>query len=79
MRQKLAEWFNQYGNLTSDTGNLRRTERFYKLASSFAPQWSVPWYNLGLLTKNAGQWEGSVKFNQLALSLNSENEGLVGT
>jgi hypothetical protein len=75
MRQKLAEWFNQYGNLTSDAGNLRRAARFYKLASSFAPQWSVPWYNLGLLTKNAGQWEDSLKFNQRALSLNSEDEG----
>jgi hypothetical protein len=75
MRQKLAEWFNQYGNLTSDAGNLRHAVRFYKLASSLAPQWSVPWYNLGLLTKNTGQWENSLKFNQRALSLNSENEG----
>jgi hypothetical protein len=53
MRHKLAEWLNQYGNVTSDAGNLRRAENLYKLASKLVPQWSVPWYNLGLLTKNA--------------------------
>jgi len=75
MRQKLAEWLNQYGNGTSDAGNLRRAERFYKLASTLAPQWSVPWYNLGLLTKNSGRWEDSLRFNQRALSLNPSDEG----
>jgi len=74
MRQKLAEWLNQSGNETSDAGNLRRAERFYKMASVLAPFWSVPLYNLGLLTKNAGRWEDSLRFNQRALSLNSEDE-----
>jgi len=50
-------------------------ERLYKLASTLAPQWSVPWYNLGLLTKNTGRWEDSLIFNQCALSLNPGDEG----
>ena len=75
MRQKLAEWLNQYGNGTSDAGNLRRAERLYKLASTLAPEWSVLWYNLGLLTKNSGRWEDSLRFNQRALSLNPGDEG----
>jgi hypothetical protein len=75
MRQRLADWLNQYGNVSSEAGNLRGAERLYKLASKLAPQWSVPWYNLGLLTKNAGRWEDSLKFNQRALSLNPGDEG----
>lgn len=75
MRQKLAEWLNQYGNRVCDAGNLRGAERWYKLASLLAPQWSVPWYNLGLLTKNTGRWGDSLGFNQRALSLDPENEG----
>jgi len=75
MRQKLAEWLNQYGNATSDAGKLRGAERLYKLASTLAPRWSVPWYNLGLLTKNTGRWEDSLRFNQRALRLNPGDEG----
>ncbi len=75
MRQKLAEWLNQYGNAASDAGKLRGAERLYKLASTLAPQWSVPWYNLGLLTKNTGRWEDSLIFDQRALSLNPGDEG----
>jgi tetratricopeptide (TPR) repeat protein len=75
MRQKRAEWLNQYGNGTSVAGDLRRAERLYQLASRLAPQWSVPWYNLGLLRKNSGRWEDSLRFNQRALSLNPRDEG----
>lgn len=75
MRQKLAEWLNQCGNAASDAGKLRGAEQLYKLASKLAPQWSVPWYNLGLLTKNTGRWRESLRFNQRALSLNAEDEG----
>jgi len=75
MRQKLAEWLNQSGNAASDAGKLRGAERLYKLASTLTPQWSVPWYNLGLLTKNTGRWGDSLRFNQRALSLNPGDEG----
>lgn len=75
MRQKLAEWLNQYGNVTSEAGNLRGAEHSYKLASALAPKWSVPWYNLGLITKSSGRWQESLRFNQRALSLNPEDEG----
>ena len=75
MRQKLAEWLNQCGNAASDAGKLQGAEHLYKLASMLAPRWSVPWYNLGLLTKNTGRWRESLIFNQRALSLNLEDEG----
>jgi hypothetical protein len=75
MRQKLAEWLNQYGNAACDAGKLRGAERLYKLASALAPRWSVPYYNLGLLAKNTGRWGDSLRFNQRALLLNPEDEG----
>jgi tetratricopeptide (TPR) repeat protein len=73
--EKLAEWLNQFGNVASDAGKLKGAERLYKLASTLAPQWSAPWYNLGLLAKNTGRWEDSLRFNRSAQSLNPGDEG----
>jgi tetratricopeptide (TPR) repeat protein len=74
MRRKLAEWFNERGRLSDDAGQKRRSKHFYKLASILDPGWSVPWYNLGLLTKYAGFWEDSIRFNRRALELNPADE-----
>jgi hypothetical protein len=34
-----------------------------------APEWSVPWYNLGLMHKYRGNWEASLESNQRAVEL----------
>jgi hypothetical protein len=78
MRRKLAEWLNQFGNVASDAGKLKGAERLYKLASTVAPQWSAPWHNLGLLTKNTGRWEDSLRFNQRASRSIPGTRALVG-
>jgi hypothetical protein len=75
MRQNLSGLFNDFGNAASDAGKLIRAERHYRIASKIAPRWSVPWYNLGLLTKNSGRWKESLAFNQRALLLNLQDEG----
>jgi tetratricopeptide (TPR) repeat protein len=75
MRRALAAWFNERGSQSINSGKSSRGELFYKWASSIDPRWSVPWYNLGLLTKNAGRWKESLRFNQRALELNPDDEG----
>ena len=49
-------------------------EGLYKLAAKVDSRWSVPWYNLGLHTKNVGRWKDSLHFNQRALKLNPTDE-----
>jgi hypothetical protein len=75
MRRALAAWLNDQGSQSINSGKSSRGERFYKWASTIDPRWSVPWYNLGLHTKNTGRWRESLRFNQRALELNTADEG----
>jgi len=74
MNRRLASWFNERGRLSSDAGHKLRAERYYQLASTLDPSWSVPWYNRGLLTKYAGRWEDSLRFNRRALELDTADK-----
>src|SRR5437870_4271007 len=74
MRRALAAWFNERRRQSIDSGRVSLSERFYKWASSVDPGWCVPWYNLGLHTKNSGRWKESLRFNQRALDLNPQDE-----
>ena len=74
MRRALAAWLNDRGSRSINSGNPTRGERFYKWASTIDPSWSVPWYNLGLSTKNNGRWQESLRCNQRALELNPTDE-----
>jgi len=75
MRRALAAWLNDRGSQSIHSGKSTRGERLYKWASSIDPCWSVPWYNLGLHTKNTGRWSESLRFNQRALELDPTDEG----
>jgi hypothetical protein len=74
MRRALAAWLNDRGSQSINSGKSTRGERFYKWASSVDPRWSVPWYNLGLHTKNIGRWRDSLRSNQRALELDPSDE-----
>jgi hypothetical protein len=70
----IAEWLNDFGRQQDDKGSKKVASILYRLASVAAPKWSVPYYNLGLLTKYQGQWEQSCEFNQRAVELNPQDE-----
>ena len=73
MRHALAAWFNERGSKSIHSGKASRGEILYKLATVVDPRWSVAWYNLGLHTKNSGQWKESMRFNQRALELDRDS------
>lgn len=74
MRRVLAAWFNERGSKSIDSDKASRGEMLYKLALAVDPRWSVPWYNLGLQTKNSGRRKESLRFNQRALELDPTDE-----
>src|SRR5574341_531436 len=74
IRQTLAEWLNECGRRSDDAGRSNLATRLYGLASAMDPNWSVPWYNRGLIAKYARQWDESLRLNQRALELDPDNE-----
>ncbi len=46
----------------------------YQLASFFDSNWSVPYFNRGLLEKQEGNWEPSRELNRRAAELNPQDE-----
>jgi hypothetical protein len=74
MRHALSALLDSCGSKFINSGKLAFGERFYKLATTVEPRWSVPWYNLGLHTKNTGRWNESMRFNQRALELDPTDE-----
>jgi Tetratricopeptide repeat len=52
----------------------RKAEAHFKKAIRWAPRWSVPWYNLGLLYKKEKNWRESLRYNQRAVELNPADE-----
>jgi hypothetical protein len=74
MRRFLAGLLNEMGSKSIDKSKLSLGERLYKLATKADSRWSVPWYNLGLHTKNVRRWRDSLRFNQRALELNPADE-----
>jgi hypothetical protein len=74
MRILLAQWLNTKGNQKRDAGNIVAATRYYEWATRADPNWSVPWYNLGLSTKHSCDWKDSLRFNQRAIELNPKDE-----
>jgi tetratricopeptide (TPR) repeat protein len=75
MFRHLADWLNGSGNNAADAGQRERAIRYYKWAARFDPDWSVPYFNLGLHTKYLCRWEDSFRFNQRATELADLDEG----
>jgi hypothetical protein len=55
-------------------GDLRKAEIAFYKAIEAAPNWSVPWYNLGLLYKREKNWSESLRCNRKASQLDPTDE-----
>lgn len=65
---------NEAGHEASERGDRAAAERAYRDAIAADPEWSVPYYNLGLLCKYEGRWEESATMNARAAELSPEDE-----
>lgn len=74
MRRAISAWLDSRGSRFIDSGKGSLGERYYKWATTVEPRWAVPWYNLGLHTKNTGRWIESMRFNQRAIELDPSDE-----
>jgi len=61
--------YNKRGMALEEEGKVSEAEALYRQAIDDAPQWSVPWYNLGLLYKRQRQWSDSLACNRRAVEL----------
>jgi tetratricopeptide (TPR) repeat protein len=68
-----AESLSQLGNDLAHEQRWHDAEQAYKRAADVAPEWSVSWYNLGLLYKRQRRWQESLDANQKALALDPED------
>ncbi|MFD0793466.1 tetratricopeptide repeat protein [Mucilaginibacter litoreus] len=55
-------------------GNKEQAINLYNVIIKENPDWSVPYYNLGLLYKYQCDWKQSFHYNKKATELNSHNE-----
>ena len=63
------------GGRLLDDGKLDEAAVCYRQAAELAPQWSVPWFNLGLVYKFQRRWGESLTCNKRAVELNASDEG----
>ena len=64
-----ARRLNERGRKLADKGWFAEAEEAYRAAADAEPEWSVPWYNLGLLHKYRGNWDASLESNQRAVQI----------
>lgn len=69
-----AERLVEEGNSLKDAGDVHGAERLYRAAIAHSPEWSVPYYHLGLLCKYAGRWQESLMFNAQAAQRDPDDE-----
>lgn len=62
-----AHSLNDLGNDLSDEGRWTEAEGAYLRATEADPDWSVPWYNLGLAYKQQRRWRESAHANRRAV------------
>ena len=55
-------------------GDSAAAEAAFLRAAELAPQWSVPWYELGLLCKYQCRWEESWRYNAQATRLDASDQ-----
>ena len=65
---------NRRGRALDVKGRAIEAIREYECACRLAPDWSVPFYNLGLIHKYLGAWELSLTQNERAVKLDAGNE-----
>ena len=55
-------------------GDSAAAERAYHAAAEASPDWSAPFYNLGLMYKYQARWRESLQFNKRATTLAPDDE-----
>jgi tetratricopeptide (TPR) repeat protein len=71
---KRAEEFNEKGNRFSAAGENEKAIAAFKQAIDIAPQWAVPYFNLGLVYKHQHRWEDCLKCNERAVARDPRDE-----
>ena len=69
-----AERLVGQGIALREAGDLEGAAMAYRRAIEFAPDWSAPHYNLGLLYKYQGRWPDSLAYNQRAAELAPDDQ-----
>ena len=70
-----AEHLVAHGLSLENDGDLAGAEDAYRRAAERSPEWSVPYYNLGLLCKYQSRWNESLDFNRRAAALAPDDTG----
>lgn len=69
-----AERLNERGRALGDQGDEDGAAAAYRAAIAADPDWSVPWYNLGLVHKYRGEWAQSAECNLEAVRGDASDE-----
>jgi hypothetical protein len=72
--KNFASRYNEKANELKDAGQFDEAIVYYKKAIQAAPQWAVPWYNLGLLYKYEHNWAESLRCNRRAVELDPQDQ-----
>lgn len=72
--RRIAERENEKGRALLDEGLLEEAVVHFRRATTAAPDWSVPFYNLGLASKFQKHWTESLEANWRAHQLNPEDD-----
>ncbi len=70
-----AESLNELANELKGQGRYAEAEGAYRNAINGAPEWAVPWFNLGLMYKVQQRWRDSADCNRRAVELDPSDEG----
>jgi len=69
-----AKRLNQEAISLEEEDRLDEAITAYEAAIEAAPEWAVPWFNLGLLHKRQRRWEASLRCNRRATELAVDDE-----
>jgi hypothetical protein len=72
--KRKAQKFHKQGEKLSDEGNDQEAIDCYMKAIEFDKEKSESYYNIGLVYKYQGEWEKSLKYNQIANQLDPNDE-----
>ncbi|WP_295984056.1 tetratricopeptide repeat protein [uncultured Variovorax sp.] len=72
-----ANALNELGRRLDEEGDQDGALQAYAQAGAVLPNWSAPWYNIGLIHKYRGEWAASLQANARAVQCDPRNEGAV--
>ncbi|WP_418125483.1 tetratricopeptide repeat protein [Variovorax sp. 160MFSha2.1] len=72
-----ANALNELGRRLDEKGDQDGALQAYAQAGAVLPNWSAPWYNIGLIHKYRGDWAASLQANARAVQCDPRNEGAI--